>query len=104
MKKPANYEFKKWLCDNTIVGLRLHYYPVGVDTADTDWELTTSSGTTKRVNQNTVQGLVRLDPDWVRVLRATDKVKREVDEYTAFAKKEAKDLATYERLRKKFEE
>lgn len=102
VKKPENYELKKWLCENTIVGLELYNYQTGTDTAATDWELIPQDGKKKRVKSHSVEGLVTVRPDWIRVLSVTDIVAREVDEYKVFAKKEAKDLREYERLQKKF--
>jgi len=103
IKKPAQYELKKWLCENWVVGLRLHYYATGTDTSDTDWELTPSEGKPKRVKAHAVCGLVDIRPDWVRVLQVKDSVQREIKEYDAFAKKEARDLSEYERLKRKFD-
>ena len=83
--------------------MRLHFYPTGEDTSDTDWELIPQNGKSKRLKATTIKPLVVLKPDWVRVLQVNDGIKSEVTEYIAFAKKEAKDLAEYERLKKKFE-
>lgn len=104
MKKPHDYEFKKWLCENTIIGLRIYYYQTGTDTSDTDWELMPSEGKSKRVKATTVSPLVEVRPDWVRILQVRDHVRKEIVEYAKYAKSEAKDLAEYERLKKKFEE
>jgi hypothetical protein len=103
MKEPQYYEFKKWLCNNTIVGLKVHYYQTGTDTSDTDWELIPQTGKSKRVKAHTVRPLVTLRPDWVRVLQINAEVRREVEEYEKFAKKEARDLSEYRRLKAKFE-
>jgi len=103
MKKPGQYELKKWLYNNTIVGLKLHYYQTGTDTAATDWEMTPKEGRKKRVKSHSVKGLVDIRPDWIRVLQLEPRYVKEMEEYAAFAKKEAKDLALYEKLKKKFE-
>ena len=103
MKKPTQYDLKKWLCENTIVGLRLYYYQTGTESSTTDWALIPIKGKPKRTKAERVRDLVDLTPDWVRVLQVKDSVLEEVEEYKKFAKKEAKDLATYERLKKKFE-
>lgn len=102
MKKPIQYDLKKWLCEYTIVGLRLYYNQTGTETAETDWELMPSVGEPKRILAQIVQDLVVLSPDWVRVLRVKDIVRREIADYEKFAKKEARDLTIYERLKKKF--
>lgn len=104
MKKPEQYDLKKWLWYNTIVGLKLYYYQTGTDTASTDWELTPKEGKKKRVKAHDVKGLVNISPDWIRVLQLDPRHVKEMEEYDAFAKKEAKDLAQYEKLKKKFEE
>jgi len=104
MKKPQDFELKEWLCDHKTKGLVVHYYQTGTDTADTDWELIPREGKSKRVKDHKVKDLVTLRPDWVRVMTVTDRVRREVEEYREFAKREAADLAEYERLKKKFDE
>lgn len=103
MKKPENYKLKKWLCENIIVGLHIHYYQTGTESADTDWELITGEGKSKRINANLIKHLVNVKPDWASVLRVNNEIIKEVNEYKIFAKKEAKDLVEYERLKKKFE-
>lgn len=102
MKEPTDWELKKWLCDNTVVGLRIHYFQTGTDTSETDWELTPATGKSKRVRSDRVSPLVEVRPDWVRVLSPLRSVVREVEEYTIFAKKEARDLAEFKRLSAKF--
>lgn len=103
MKRPQHFEFKQWLCRNTIVGLRIHYIQTGTDTARTEWELIPMAGTSKKVSPEVVAPLVELKPDWVRVLQVKQHVLIEFKEYEEFTKKEAADLAEYERLKKKFE-
>lgn len=103
MKEPHHYELKKWLCKNTIVGLKVHHYSTGIDTSDTDWELIPQTGNPLRVKEIVVRPLVTLRPDWVRVLQINAEVRREVEEYEKFAKKEARDLSEYRRLKAKFE-
>jgi hypothetical protein len=103
MEKPQDYELKKWLCEHLIRGLIVHYYQTGIDKSDTDWELIPLEGKSKRVKADKVESLVTLRPDWVKVMTVTDRVKREVEEYREFAKREAADLAEFERLKKKFE-
>ena len=102
MKQPEHYELKQWLASNTITGLRLYYYQTGTDTADTDWELTTKEGETLRVLASTVEPLVRVSPNWVRVLYIDGVYAREVEKYQDFAKREAKDLKEFARLKEKF--
>lgn len=102
MKKPERYELKKWIYGRIVCGLKLHYYQTGTDTAETDWEMTDTNGKKKRVKADSVKGLVDLRPDWVAVLRLQDRYIREVEEWDNFAKKEAKDLAEFERLKNKF--
>ena len=102
MKKPNNYELKKWIHENIISGLRLYYYQFGVDTSDTDWELTPDQGKPKRVKAHTVESLVDLKPDWIRVLRLKPQYEKEIKDWDAFAKKEKRDLAEYKRLQRKF--
>lgn len=106
MKEPQYLEFKKWLVKNAIVGLTLHRaanYQTGTDTSDTDWELTAADGSKKRVKSHTVCTLVTLNPDWYRVLHPKPSVVKEVEEYSAFARKESRDLSEYKRLKAKFE-
>jgi hypothetical protein len=103
MKKPEYYDLKKWLCENTIVGLRVSQTVTGCDTMDVYWVLEPAAGVHKRVRDTTVQGLVDIHPDWIRVLDVKDKVRAEVDAWDAFAKKEARDLSEYKRLKEKFE-
>jgi hypothetical protein len=102
MKKPASFTLKEWLCDNSIRGLIIHYYQTGTDTSDTDWELIPSEGKPKRVKADKVKDLVTVRPDWARVMTVTTQVVKEVQEYREFCKREAVDLAEYERLKKKF--
>lgn len=104
MKKPQDFELKEWLCSNAIKGLIIHRYQTGTDTADSDWELIPCEGKSKRVKACKVRDLVTMRPDCVRVMAVTDKVRREVQDYQEFAKREAADLAEYERLKKKFGE
>ena len=101
MKKPEDFELKEWLCRG-IVSLRIHYYPTGTDTSDTDWEMEDSNGDKKRVKGRSVVDLVDVRPDWAYVLRAKVHVRSEVEEWEKFAKKEAKDLREYKRLQDKF--
>jgi len=102
MNKPEFYELKKWLRDNTICGLKVHYYQTGDDTADTDWELIPDTGKSRKVKADIISRYVEVRPDWVSVLRPLSAVIQQVNEYEAFAKKESRDLAEYERLKKKF--
>jgi hypothetical protein len=103
MKKPDNYELKKWLCDNTICGLKVHYYQTGSDTSDTDWELESTTGEKKRVRSHPIDKMVDVRPDWVSVLHVHDSVRREVKAWDEYAEKEVDELAEYERLKRKFE-
>ena len=103
MKKPARYELKKWLSENAVCGLKLHYYQTGTDTATTDWELIPVDGKSKRVRSDSVKDLITISPDWYRVLRLSERYIKEVEEYSVFEKKEHKDLTEYKRLKKKFE-
>lgn len=102
MNKPKHYELKKWLCENTVKGLVIHRRIVNNDESETYWELIPTEGKSKKVKDNPVSSMVQLRPDWVRVLSVLGSIKREVDEYKQFSKFEAKDLAEYERLKKKF--
>ena len=102
MRKPKQFELKKWLCDHNIKGLILHYYQTGIDTSDTDWELIPTEGKSKRVKAHLIENLVYLRPDWVRVMGVRDSVIKEVKEYQAFAEREKEDLAEYARLKAKF--
>lgn len=102
MRKPQHFEFKQWLCQNTIVGLRVHYVQTGTDTATTEWTLTPDDGKPKRVAASTVEILVEVRPDWVRVLQVKKAVRDEVKAWEEFAAKEAADLTEYERLKAKF--
>ena len=103
MKEPEDIELKQWLCDKAIKGLIVHHYQTGTDTSDTDWELIPYEGKPKRVVADKVKRLVSVDPDWAHVMRVHDRVRSEVDEWNAFVKKEAADLAAYKRLKQKFE-
>jgi hypothetical protein len=104
MKKPTDYELKKWLCDNFITGLKIHHYQTGTDTASTDWELIPSTGKSKRLRDHTIQKLVNVRPDYNSVLQPLDSIVKEIEEWKKFAKTEAKELSEYERLKKKFGE
>lgn len=103
MNCPDRYELKKWLCKNGIKGLILHYYQTGTETSQTDWELIPLEGKSRRVPAESVRGLVELRPDWVRILSPHSKVIKEIEEYDKFAKANAAELATYKRLKAKFE-
>lgn len=103
MIKPIDYELKKWLCDNIIIGCKVHYYQTGTDTSDTDWEIFTKEGGAKRLKRDMIMHLIRFSPDWIRLFAVEDCILREVEAYRNFAKREAKDLAEYNRLKKKFE-
>jgi len=100
---PDQYELKKWLYQNTVKGLILHHYQVGVDTSDTDWELIPANGKPKRVKARSVIQLVDLRPDWIRLVVLRDSFRKEVEDYDKFAKSNAAELATYKRLKAKFE-
>jgi cytochrome c biogenesis protein ResB len=104
LKQPQHFEFKKWLCNNIIIGLKIHYFQTGTDTSATEWELIPADGKSKRVTPSTVESLVTLRPDWVRVLQVKDSVRSEVAEHEKFAKKEANDLSEFDRLKAKFAE
>ena len=102
MKEPTNLGIKTWLVDNCIVGLKVHYYPTGVDTSDTDWTLIPSTGKPKRLKARTVEGLVVVHPDWHTVLRPTKEVIEEVRAWENTINAEADGLREYKRLKKKF--
>jgi hypothetical protein len=104
MKKPENYDLKAWLSNHDIKGLIVHYYHVGTDSSDTDWELIPTEGNSKRVKASIVQELVTLRPDWMVVMDVKDSVLSEVNEYREFLKREITDLAEYNRLKQKFEQ
>lgn len=104
MKKPERFEIKEWLCENTVKGLVVHQRQTGVDTFETYWELIPCDGKTKILKRGTVEDLVILIPNWVRVLKVLDGVRSEVGEYKEFVKREAVDMAEYIRLKKKFGE
>lgn len=103
MNCPDQYELKKWLCRNTVKGLILHHYQVGVDTSDTDWELIPVEGKPMRVKANSVKPLVEIRPDWIRIMSLHSRFVNEVVEYEKFKKANAAELATYKRLKAKFE-
>lgn len=103
MKKPEDYELKKWLCSNTVYDLKIHHIQTGVDTFDTDWEMTSTSKKKKRCRDYKVKPLVDIHPNWNSVLRAKREVVKEVKAWDEFAKKEETDLLEYERLKMKFE-
>jgi len=101
MKKPQDYELKKWLSENILIGLELNYYQTGTDTSDTDWIIKSKNNGERTVRSGKVEQLVTVRVDWVRVIRATDAVQNEVKEWDAFSEKEAKDIEEYERLKEK---
>ena len=101
MKKPGQYELKKFLMRG-ISGLKLHYYQTGTDTSDTDWEMWDVNGKKKRVRAATVEKLVDIRPDWIRLLRLKDNLAKEVEEWDAFEKANKAELAEFERLKEKF--
>lgn len=102
MKKPEHYELKKWLCKRSIIGIIVHYYQTGTDTSDTDWEIKTPSGS-KRIQKDIAQKILIYEPDWIRLMKVRPDIEAEVEAYEAFAKKEAKELAEYNRLKAKFD-
>ena len=102
MKKPSDYELKRWLCENTIVGIKLYYYQTGTETSDTDWELETINSEKKRFKSRLVKKFVDVDIDWIRVLRVKAQIVDEMRKWDKFAEKEKEDLAEYERLKDKF--
>ena len=104
MRLPENYGVKKWLCENTIIGVKVHYYQTGTDTSETDWEVFPSEGKSQRWRAGTVRGYVQFEPDWVRLFKVLPSVRKEVEEWQAFEKKEKRDLAEYKRLKAKFAE
>lgn len=119
MKQPQNYELKAWLCDHLVKGLIVHYHQTGTKSSSTDcastmpvstpsthvfWELIPTEGKPLRVKVEEVLLLVTLELDGIRVMNVKDSVRREVKEYRDFVKREADDLAHYERLKKKFGE
>lgn len=104
MKMPQDYGVKKRLCEGIIIGVKVHYYATGTDTAETDWEVFFAEGKPQRWRAGTVKGLVRFAPDWVRLFEVLPQVRTEVEEWQKFEKKEKRDLAEFERLKKKFAE
>lgn len=102
MKEPEYYELKKWLDDRHICTLTLDYYPTGVDTAETDWVLTSTDGQSRRIGSNVANALLEVRTDHISVVRLKGKYVKEVEEWAKYVKKEARDLAEYERLKKKF--
>lgn len=103
MLRPDEYELKKWLCNNIVIGLRIEYREVTSDTTVTDWVLTTVYGVAKRVSSRAIRPLVTVHPDLVSVLHVLPTVRHEVEEYDKFVRKEQSDFATYKRLKAKFE-
>ena len=101
MKKPVDYELKKWINERYVSGLRLYYYQTDTESSDTDWELTDTEGKTKRIKSHRVFQLVEIRPDWIRLLRLRDEFQKEIETYDKFCNDNKKDLATYERLKKK---
>jgi len=108
MKKPANYEIKKWLCEHIISGLEITYKMTSEDTSDTYWVLYAmidmyNSQETREVKEDIIEPLVNVKPDWAAVLRVKDSIRKEVDEWDKFVKTETTDFEEYKRLKKKFE-
>jgi hypothetical protein len=104
MKKPENFELKKWLCENTIIGLTMSQSMTSEDTWDTYWLLKAGNGAIKRIKDTTIEQLVIVKPDWVAVMRVRPAVLKEVEEWKKFAAKESFDLKEFERLKIKFGE
>lgn len=108
MKKPSNIEL--WLYDVNVGGLIVESRMTGCDASETFWKLipTDAFGNTKgcdparKFPDHAVKGLVDLNPDHCSVLRLRYDVVKRVREWKAFAEKEARDLAEYNRLKRKF--
>lgn len=108
MKKPVNYDLKKWLCEHLIIGLEVVQKVTSEDTADTYWKLYAmidlyDRKETRAVEEDIIEPLVYVKPDWAAVLRVKDSVRKEVDEWDKFVKTEIDDFEEYKRLKKKFE-
>ena len=103
MKRPQDWELKTWLYEHHVKGVVLHHVIGGIDGDYIEWELIPSVGASKRVRDYKIRTLVVLAPIASRILTPTDAVKREVATYSVYMHKEAKELAEYERLKRKFE-
>lgn len=100
MQKPTDLVI--WLADNwPLTGLAVDYVQTGTDTADTEVTITGSKGS-KRLRWTTLQPLIDVRVGYNSVAELKSHLAKQVVEWREFAKKEAKDLAEFERLKKKF--
>jgi hypothetical protein len=105
MKKPTNYSLKKWLCENAIAGIIIHY-PVydSEDTCHTEVTLISTMEEKKRTRAEAVWSLIKIDPDWAFLAHVKPEVEKEIKDWDIFVEKEVVDLEEYARLKRKFED
>ncbi len=102
MKKPKNYDLKKDLCQDAIVGLKVYYYQTGTDTADTDLEVEFWNGKKIRDKASKIRPLIQFDISWGSIASVNHQTKKEVRGWKEYAAKESDEIKEYERLKKKF--
>ena len=102
---PRPTDLEIWLVNNIVSGVDVQHVQTGDDTSETYVVLRTGerSKNKQRVLRSTLMPLIDYHIDWVAALRPTSETVRRVEEWKSWAKRYAAELATYERLRKKFE-
>lgn len=102
MNKPPQIVFDL-LSLGTIRGIVINYHQTGTDTAETYCEIL-GNGT------KNVSGMWRMyspfldvQVDWASVARVKGNYRKDYEEWVKFEKANAEDLATYNRLKVKFE-
>lgn len=101
MKKPSQYNLKKWLYNNPIKGIEVEYRQTGIDTADTWWKVKTRDKA-KTLKADTVEDLIVIEPTHAYLAFLDEPYGDEVEAYDKFCEENEKDLAEFERLKKKF--
>ena len=103
MKQPSNYELKKWLCENAIVGIIIHY-PIYdcEDEVHTEVTLVSTMGIKKRTRAEAVWSFIDIKPNRAYLAHTKPEVRKEIEAWERFAADEAFDLKEFARLKEKF--
>lgn len=100
MEKPTDILVR--LCDlGWLHGLHIEQRQTGTDTADTFVKITGSNGKAEG-RWYTYREFLELVPDHNSVCHVKEKYRRQVEDWSAFEKQNAKELAEYRRLKEKY--
>lgn len=107
MKKPDNYELKRWLARG-VKGIVVHYELVTEDRAETSIELIPCHGKPRTFRGDraldNLEELAIFGVDFNSVVKLKREFLKELDAYEGFVENNKKDFAEFNRLKKKFGE